>query len=186
MENPKNKLRKQLEKYQAAIPSRAKLSMEVLFGTSQEQRDAAQALLDALPKEVRTRDEEVAWTTECWLTTRLPCDSDLEKSPIGRQTLSMLRANAPMTLEKKPDPEVNAPYPEPAAAAEPEAPPAIPDDGINPHLKQLNWPPKGTPQPKAPEDDGVPHKWQAARPSTPSRDQTPMVDTDFDSNKPLY
>jgi hypothetical protein len=177
------KIKKSLEKF---IPSRAKLSMEALFGTSEAERNAAQALLDALPKEVRTRDEEVAWTTECWLTTRLPCDEDLAKSPIGRATLAMLQANQPMSVEKKTEPEVIVapvmPEPKPAdLAIPPLQPPPGPSDDLGVRMEQERV------EKREREKTNPPWKWTELKPSTPDKSLKPVSDWNSDANNdPIY
>jgi hypothetical protein len=162
--------------------------MEALFGTSEAERKAAQALLDALPKEVRTRDEEVAWTTECWLATRLPCDEDLAKSPIGKATLELLKANAPGA--KKPDATV-APVASGPAAAEQPAPASPAVEPVNERLQKLAWPPAGkllnTP-PKDPADEqrnSIWPRYTAGRPTPPDTSLKPLAGEDFAANAPI-
>jgi hypothetical protein len=188
MAKPKNKL----SKHKELLPNRTKLSMEAMFGVTPELRSAAQSLLNALPKENRTREEEIAWTTEAWLTGRLPSEPDMEKSPIGRATLEMLKNSKPMggeipaeamaaleSLRSKLEPTVAAPIP---------LAPGEPAETPNEFASQLaNWPPKGS-QPKAMEQDEQPRKWVAGTPSTPDKSMRPLApsDWDSDSNSPIY
>jgi hypothetical protein len=174
-----------LAKFKGILPSRAELSMLALYGPSEAARQAADALLKILPP--MQSKERAAWATEMWTAAKLPSESHMEKSPIGRQTLVMLRANQPVAAEK-PDATVAPVDPEPATPAEsiPAKPEQLPDDGVNEYLKKLDWPPKPSPPPKPLEDDGIPHKWQAARPSPPDTSLKPLASDDFANNQPIY
>jgi hypothetical protein len=182
MDSEKKNLKKSLAKFKEAIPSRAKLSMEALFGVTPEIRSAAQHLLDILPREERSQDEQIQWMTDVWQAAKLPCDEDLAKSPIGKATLEMLKNSKPMGGEIQATPEGTvAPEPVPAIPAEPEV------DDTNDYLKKLNWPPKPTTKPD-PIDD-TPHKWQAAKPSPPDKSLRPLAPSDWNSdssNNPIY
>lgn len=170
-----------LAKFKGILPSRAELSMLALFGTTESARAAANTLLKLLPP--MQSKERAAWATEIWTSAKLPCEADLAKSPIGRQTLAMLRANAPMTAQK---PEAVTPVePQPAPPAEPAPPQEPPDDGVNDYLKKLDWPPKPAP-PKPVEDDGAVHRWVAGKPSAPDTSLKPLAADDYTSNQPIY
>jgi hypothetical protein len=174
-----------LAKFRGVLPSRAELCQLVLFGTSEKIRAAAQSVLDLLPP--MTAKEKENWSTAVWQSAKLPSESDLEKSPIGRQTLAMLRANQPVGVEKKVESGVNVSpvdsepiTPVEAISATPEQPP---DDGVNDYLKKLSWPPKSTPT--KPVDDGAKHMWVAGTPSKPDKSLR-QLPPDLGENEPIY
>jgi hypothetical protein len=175
-----------LKKYN--LPSRAQLGMDSMLAPTQEQRDAAKALL-AMLKEAGVKEDPQERRDSIW-KVGFPSEEIMKLSPAGRLTLELLGSQS-KEIQAKPEgnvaPVVPGPEPEPAPAAE-AVPPEIPDDGINRHLKQLNWPPKSTPQPKATEDDGQPHKWVAGTPSPPDKSLRPISDwdNDLDNNRPIY
>lgn len=177
-----------LGRYQDMMPSRAVLARLSIFGTSEETRASANAILKALPP--MNEKERREYLDETWRLADLPSEEDLLQSPIGRMTLQILDNSKPMSGEIPAEAmaalERLRSKPGPAAPAEPEAPLSIPDDGVNDYMKKLDWPPKSTPTPKL-EPDEEPHKWVAGTPSTPSKDQTPVSDWNSDaSNNPIY
>jgi hypothetical protein len=173
-----------LKKYGSVIPCRARLSHESMFAPTQEQRDAANALLKLLPEP--DPNKPVPWAESAWNPVNAPYYTAWEQSPAGKLTLEMIRNSSVDGRKGDETPMVNAAAPEsPVTNA---SPPAIEDDGINEHLKRLDWPPRPSPPPpKPPEDDDMPHKWQAARPSTPDKSLRPLPpDENFSNNDPIY
>jgi hypothetical protein len=178
-----------LGKFQNMLPSRAVLARLALFGTSEETRASANAILKALPP--MNERERREYYDETWKLAAMPSDEDLLQSPIGRETLAMLRANAPMSAQQ-PEPAATVAQvdPEPAAS-EPEAPAAPATEPVNEHLAALAWPPKSqhTPQPKPEESprDSIWPRFVAGRPSTPDKSLRPISDWNADSNNdPIY
>jgi hypothetical protein len=167
-----------LAKFRGVLPSRAKLAQLSLFGTTEEARSSAQALLDTLPP--MTAKEKDNWSTAIWQAAKLPCEADMEKSPIGRQTLAMLRANAP-----------DAPVKPGPSAVDPEAPAEPAVEVVNPIFSKLNWPPQGSLMNQKPKTEEEPRnspwpKYTAGTPSKPDTSQRPISDEDFSSNAPVY
>jgi hypothetical protein len=170
-----------LGRYQNMLPSRAVLARLSLFGTDEETRASANAILKALPP--MNEKERREYYDETWRLAGLPSEEDMLKSPVGLATLEMLKNSSLPKEIQKAEPEGNV-APEPAAGAEQTSPAVEP---VNPHLAALNWPPKASPPPKAPEDDGQRHLWQAAQPSKPDTSQRPISDWDSpDSRETLY
>jgi hypothetical protein len=169
-----------IKAYGGILPSRGELRKAALFGATEEQRQIANQLLKLMPRV--DPNKPVEWEDSPWNPRNQPTLEEMQFSPTGRLTLKMLNnSSLPKEIQAKADDPagVLTPVGEPVAAEAPSTPEVEP---VNEHLAALNWPPK----PKAPEDDGQPHRWQAARPSTSSRDQTPLADSDLDSNKPIY
>src|ERR1700736_4870042 len=148
-----------LAKFRGVMPSRAALAQLSLFGTTEETRQSAQAILELLPE--MTEKERGEYMTETWMLANTLTEEDMGKSPAGRATLELIRNCKPMSGEINAAPESPATDAQVTNASSP----AIEPDDTNPHLRQLNWPPKASPPPKAPEDDGQRHLWQAAQPS---------------------
>jgi hypothetical protein len=169
-----------LKKYKGILPSRGQLRRKALFGT-EEQRATANRLLRLLPKSDPSKED---WQDSAWSWNLTP--EELSQSPAGQFILDNCGPSS-LDSDKVAEPEGNvAPEPEPAAG-EQTIPPAIPDGGVNDYLKKLAWPPKSTPKPKAPEEGGVKHLWQAAKPTPPSKDQQFLPpDGDYSSNSPIY
>jgi hypothetical protein len=187
MAKPKN-LKKQLEKQ---IPSRAQLGMESMFAPTQEQRDAAQHLLNLLPKKERSRDEEVQWMTEI-LTMPVPSESDMAKSPVGRATLAMLKNSKPMSGEIPAEAmaELEKLKSELATAAPTPSDPGAPADSPNEFVEQLaGWPPKSQQTPRLKTEEPRDNLWPrygAGRQSEPSKDKRPISDWESDDPPTLY
>ena len=167
------------------LPSRAVLARLSLFGTDEETRASANAILKALPP--MNEKERREYLDETWRLADLPSEEDMLQSPIGRQTLAMLRANQPVGVEKKVESGVNVSpvdsepiTPVEAISATPEQPP---DDGVNDYLKKLSWPPKATPT--KPVDDGAKRMWVAGTPSKPDKSLRPLP-PDLGENEPIY
>jgi hypothetical protein len=177
-----------LGKYHGMLPSRAVLARLSIFGTSEETRASANAILKALPP--MNEKERRAYLDETWILASLPSEEDLLKSPIGKATLELLKNSQPLPgapqVSDKPVEATDAPVTNASS-------PAIePDDGVNPHLRQLHWPPKPTAQPPKPVNDEPPRdnlrpRYVAGRPSTPDTSQRPLPpDESFSNNDPLY
>jgi hypothetical protein len=177
-----------LAKFRGVMPSRAELCQLVLFGTTDKIRAAAQTVLDLLPP--MTTKEKENWSSAVWAAAKLPSEADLAKSPIGRQTLAMLRANAPMSAQKSEAVvPVEAEGPE-SKPPEPAIPPESAIEPVNPYLQKISWPPKGTitPQPKPDEQprDNLWPRFVAGRPSEPDKSQRPISDWESDDRQPIY
>jgi hypothetical protein len=172
-----------LAKFRGVLPSRAKLAQLSLFGTTEEARSSAQALLDILPE--MTVNERAEYMNETWRLANTLSGADMEKSPAGRATLELIKNSKPMGEEVQAKAEGTiAPEPEPPAGEQP-APPEPAVESTNEYMAKLNWPPRPTPKAKDPIDD-TPHKWQAGIPSKPDTSQKPISDDDFANNAPLY
>jgi hypothetical protein len=178
MDNEKQR-KKRLEKYKGQIPSRAQLGLESMFGVTQAERDAATALLKLLPPE-----DPQEWATSAW-KVGFPPEEIMKLSEAGRLTLEMFK-NQPLSgAPHKAGEPVEGPAD--AQVVTNAAMPAIEDDGINEHLKQLNWPPKPTPQPPQPKPEEPPRdnlwpRFVAGRPSEPDKSLRPISDEAFSNN----
>jgi hypothetical protein len=174
---------KYLKKYGSVIPCRARLSHESMFAPSDEQRHAASELLKLLP--APDPSKPIPWEESIWNPQNHPYA--LDQSPAGRLTLEMIRNSS---VDGRKGDEARTPdsaAPESPAQVTNSSPPALEEDGTNPYLRKLDWPPRPSPPPpKPPEDDDTPHKWQAARPSTPDKSLRPISDEDFSNNSPIY
>jgi hypothetical protein len=171
-----------LSKFRGVLPSRAELCQLVLFGTSEKIRKAAQALLDTLPP--MTAKEKDNWASAVWASAKLPSESDLEKSPIGRATLAMLRANAPVAAQKAEPAGTVAPEPV-AAVAEPEIPPLQPPPCVSDDLGERMEQERAAKRER--ERTAKPWKWDMLKPSAPDKSLRPLAPSDdFDNNRPLY
>jgi hypothetical protein len=175
-----------LGKYQNMLPSRAVLARLSLFGVDEETRASANAILRALP--AMNEKERREYLDETWKLASLPSEQDL--LPIGRETLAMLRANQPVTVEKKAESVIvgNPTHSSQAEGTESVGNPTVSAEPVNEYMSKLDWPPKSQqPSPKAPEDDDTPHKWQAAKPSAADKGLRPLPpDETFDNNSPIY
>jgi hypothetical protein len=179
-----------LKQYKDFLPSRAKLGRLSLWAPTEEERLAASRMLDVMIKAGITDKEPTPWEDSPWNPVNMPTLEEMKLSPTGRLTLELFASCKPVG-DSVVNHDVTA-----AAAFESSATdaqvtnassPAIEDDGVNLYLKQLDWPPKSSPPPKALEDDDtVKHKWVAGRPSEPSKDLRPIADSDLSNNSPLY
>jgi hypothetical protein len=173
-----------LNSVKGSIPSLVELGWTEMFDPSEERRLAAGRLRRSLRAAGVTDDPE-AYKSAVW-KFELPCEADLQKSECGRQTLELLKnSSLPKEVQVKPAGNV-----EPVAAAAPEVPPREPDDGVNPHLRRLAWPPKPQPPAKAPtiEDpprDSIRPRYVAGRPSEPDKSLRPLP-PDLGEQEPIY
>jgi hypothetical protein len=173
-----------LEKFRGVMPSRAKLAQLSLFGTTEEARLSAQALLDVLPE--MTVNERGEYMTETWRLANTLTEEDMEKSPAGRATLELIRNSKSMSGEIKERMKDAAPEsPATDAQATQEPTPETSAETPNEYMSRLAWPPRSTKIDTPPEDE-VPRKWQAAQPSKPDTSQRPISDWDSDAREPLY
>jgi hypothetical protein len=184
MGKPKN-LKKQLEKYQAAIPNRAKLSYETMFAATEAERAAAQVLLDLLPKEPRTADERVQWATDLWLNA--PTTEALALSPAGRQILEMVGDSKPLPKYDVVKTDAMAVVgPEPAPTEQPIPalqPPQGPSDDLGERMEQERAAKRER------ERNAPPWKWTELKPSAPDKSLRPLAPSDWNSdsnNDPIY
>jgi len=153
-----------------------------MFAATEQERAAAQVLLDLLPNELRTTDEQIQWQTDIWLNA--PSVAQLALSPAGRQILEMVGNSKPLAK----DDIVNRDAilaPEPAAPAEPAIPPLQPPPGPSDDLAvrlQQDHDAKVERERNAP-----PRKWDMLKPSAPDKSLKPLPpDESFDDNSPIY
>ena len=173
-----------LAKFRGILPTRAELCQLVLFGVSEKIRKAAQALLDTLPP--MTTKEKENWASDVWAAAKLPSEADLEKSPIGRQTLAMFRANPPMTVAKKAEPANVTPV-APVAAPEPTIPKLEPPPGPSDDLGERMAQERAAKVER--ERNAKPWKWTELKPSKPDKSLKPLAPSDWNSdsnNSPIY
>jgi len=166
-----------LGKFRGVLPSRAALARLSIFGTSEETRSSAQAILDALPP--MNEKERQEYLDETWRLANTTSLEDMKLSPTGLATLELFAACKPVGDEVTSQMSPNSPATDAEVQAE-SAPPEPVVEPVNEHLARLNWPPRSTQSPAKPvEDDGVEHKWQAARPSAPDTTLKPLAAEDF-------
>lgn len=176
-----------LSKHKEALPNRVSLAYEAMFAETEQKRRSAQVLLDLLPREARTNDEQIQHNSDIWL--KAPTTAQLALSPAGRQILEMVADSKPVAEGVQPMDSLSTS--EPLATKEPDASPTEPRDPTEPNdimAKQLsNWPPRSQQEPpKVVEQDEPKRMWVAAKPSPPDTGPRPIADSDFDNNKPLY
>jgi len=178
-----------LGKYQGMMPSRAVLARLSIFGVDEATRQSANAILKALP--AMNEKERREYLDETWRLADLPSEEDLLKSPVGLATLEMFKNSKPMggEIQAKAESEGDAPYPDPAAPAEPEAPPKLepppgPSDDLGVRMEQERAAKRESEQLAGPV-----HKWVAAKPSTPDKTLRPLAPSDCNAdanNQPIY
>jgi hypothetical protein len=171
-----------IKAYGGILPSRGELRRAALFGVTEEERQTANQLLRLLPKP--DPNKPVEWRDSPWNPVNIPTLEEMKLSPTGRSTLALFADTPKESKTKSAEPQATV-APEPAAGEQPAPPEPEP---VNEYMAKLNWPPVQQQPAKDPVDDKtVPHKWQAAKPSSPSRDQQPLPpDGDYSSNQPLY
>jgi hypothetical protein len=176
-----------LGKYQNMLPSRAVLARLSLFGTDEETRKSANAILKALPP--MNEKERREYLDETWRLASLPSEAEMELSPVGRATLEMLKNSNPMSgeIQAKPEGAATPVVPGPAAppvepAIPPREPPPGPSDDLGVRIEQERAAKRESEQLAGPV-----HKWVKAEPTKGTGDRMPVSDWNSDaSNQPLY
>jgi hypothetical protein len=159
-----------------------------MWGATESERQIANELQKLLPKV--DPNKPVEWEDSPWNPRNQPTLEEMTNSLVGQQTLAMF-ASCPKIGEGADDPKLDASAPElPATDAQAPQDKPVPEpvaETPNEYMAKLNWPPRPSPPPpKPPEADDTPHKWQAARPSTPDTSLRPLAADDYSNNSPIY